>query len=171
MADNHVVNLKSAEENWQNNNALEAGRIIFELVPPKDRPTWASHILRIAIEKSGVPFSAGDYVNRIANDTTAWKSAHSVFGQIRRSTLELENIKTRSHDEDVLLRLHLIAELVAKVTYNATNPVDAFDEDSGWWLVSCAKELGDFLRDNHFSQTVWRVICQTESRHKSVNGH
>jgi hypothetical protein len=36
----------------------------------------------------------------------------------------------------MLLMEHLVlAELVAKVTYNETNPDDEFDEDSGWWVA------------------------------------
>jgi hypothetical protein len=40
-----------------------------------------------------------------------------------------------------LLHLLLLAEIAAKVMYNATQPDDPFDEDSGWWLAPCLREL------------------------------
>jgi hypothetical protein len=42
-------------------------------------------------------------------------------------------------DQETLASLLLLAEMVAKVTYNATDPPDEFDENSGWWIA--AREL------------------------------
>jgi hypothetical protein len=51
-----------------------------------------------------------------------------------------------------------LAELVAKVTYNATDPPDRFDEDSGWWIAACLRDLVDRLGDEEFSEAAWSAL-------------
>jgi hypothetical protein len=62
----------------------------------------------------------------------------------------------------LLLRNLLLAELVAKVTYNSTNPPDEFDEDSGWWVAPCLKDILDFVDDEQFSTAAWAVLTLSE---------
>jgi len=47
---------------------------------------------------------------------------------------------------------------VAKVTYNATNPTDEFDEDSGWWIARCLKDVLELLGDDEFSRSMWTTL-------------
>jgi len=74
-------------------------------------------------------------------------------------TLKLEKAHFRSRSEKLLLPHLLLAELVAKVTYNATNPDDEFDEDSGWWIAVCLKDILDSVSDSAFSEKMWQVLC------------
>jgi hypothetical protein len=55
-----------------------------------------------------------------------------------------------------------LAELTAKVTYNATHPPDEFDEDCGWWIAVYLKRLLDSLHDDSFSQRMWLAFCFDE---------
>jgi hypothetical protein len=55
-----------------------------------------------------------------------------------------------------------LAENVAKVLYNATDPRDEFDEDSGWWIVSCLKDILDVLKDDEFSKVAWLAACSRD---------
>lgn len=51
-----------------------------------------------------------------------------------------------------------LGELVAKVTYNATNPMDEFDEDSGWWIAPCLQDILSRLNDDAFSNEAWAAF-------------
>ena len=62
-------------------------------------------------------------------------------------------------EQELLGWLLALAELVAKVTYNATDPQDEFDEDSGWWIAPCLKGFLDSLNDNEFSNVAWSALC------------
>jgi hypothetical protein len=67
--------------------------------------------------------------------------------------------KRKLSREKTLLLYHLsLAELVAKVTYNASEPRDPFDEDSGWWIVVSLKGLVDLWNDEEFSRRAWMVV-------------
>ena len=47
-----------------------------------------------------------------------------------------------------------------KVTYNATNPNDEFDEDSGWWIVACLRGFVDARwKDEEFATAAWTAAC------------
>jgi hypothetical protein len=61
---------------------------------------------------------------------------------------------------DCLLSL---AELVAKVTYNAAEPPDPFDEDSGWWIAASIRGFVDHRwKDQEFSEAAWSALCCRE---------
>ncbi len=70
----------------------------------------------------------------------------------------MEQLEARTPQQDLLLNHLLLAELVAKVTYNSTNPPDEFDEDSGWWIAPCLKDILDAVNDENFSLTVWSAL-------------
>ena len=80
---------------------------------------------------------------------------------MRKSTLELDRIRERglTKDQELLGWLLALAELVAKVTYSATDPPDEFDEDSGWWIAPCLKGFLDSLNDSEFSNAAWAALC------------
>ena len=52
-----------------------------------------------------------------------------------------------------------LAELVAKVTYNATNPEDEFDEDSGWWIAVHMRWFIEHWGDALFTDAAWNALC------------
>ena len=74
--------------------------------------------------------------------------------------LRLENIDARSYGQELELCQLYLAENVAKVLYNATNPVDPFDEDSGWWTVSCLKDYLDCVGNAEVSGAAWAAIAK-----------
>jgi hypothetical protein len=157
---NHDSNgLEQAAEFWRGGQSLAAGRLIFENLPTEVRPKWASRILRLVIERSGVRFSPIEQVLRIADHAKGWRNARGAFSALRKATLDLERLQTRSKEQNLLLCHLYLAENVAKVIYNATDPPDEFDEDSGWWVVSCLKSVLDLLNDDQFSKVAWSVVC------------
>ena len=151
--------LERAAEYWQDGQALEAGRVIFENLPMETRPKWASRILGLVVERSSVDLPQFQHILDIANHTNEWKKAHKTFETIRFATLNLENKQYRSKDQTMLLCHLYLAELVAKVIYNSTDPPDAFDEDSGWWIPVCLKDILDLLKDGEFSKSMWLALC------------
>jgi hypothetical protein len=159
MPERNGNHLERAAEQWRGGQPLEAGRIIFDNLQPAMRPTWASRILRSVVEKSRVRFSPIEEILRIADNPTEWGKAHGAFSLLRKSTLNLERLQSKSREETLLLSHLYLAENVAKVIYNATHPSDAFDEESGWWIARCLKDVLDLLDDEDFSEEAWLELC------------
>jgi hypothetical protein len=159
MPDQDGSLLERASGHWNGGQPLEAGRLIFDNLPKMARPEWASRILRLVLGKSRIQIPEIDYVLEIADHTTEWRNAHGAFSALRRSTLHLERLQTRSHDQDLILYHLYLAENVAKVIYNAVDPPDEFDEDSGWWVVVCLRSLVDCWSDEKFSEAAWFALC------------
>jgi hypothetical protein len=103
-----------------------------------------------------------------ADHQAIWGNSHRAFSTLRASTLELDELeRTRglTEDQKLLGSILSLAELVAKVTYNATNPPDEFDEDSGWWIAACLKGFVDHRwSDDEFSQAAWLALCSREGQ-------
>ena len=151
--------LSQASEYWRLGQPLAAGRLIFENLPTEVRPHWASHILSLVIEKTKVKSPPIEYIIEIASRPADWGKAHEAFSLARAVTLELNKTKVKPPHQMLLIQHMGLAELVAKVIYNATNPSDEFDEDSGWWIAVCLKNILDLLDDNEFSRSMWLVVC------------
>ncbi len=151
--------LKSVGEYWRCGQPLDAGRLILVNLPTDTRPKWASRILRLVLAKSGVQCPAIEQLLHIADHETEWANAHRQFSILRRSTLDLERLQYRNREEECLLRHFYLAENVAKVIYNSTNPSDEFDEDAGWWVAACLRGFVDWWGDEEFSQAAWSALC------------
>jgi hypothetical protein len=161
---NHDDNkAERAAEHWREGRPLEAGELLYQSLPKEVRPTWASKVLKLVVERSDVHFPRIEYLLYIANHPTEWENAHRAFDLLRDSSLELLALKSRTHNQQLLLSLLSVAALVAKVTYNATDPSDPFDEDAGCWMAVCLKHVLDVLNDHDFSQSAWLTLCCQES--------
>jgi hypothetical protein len=162
MEDKNKEYLGQASECWQSGKPLEAGRLIFENLSAEVRPKWASRILELVVKRTGIRHSAVEYVLRIAGHPSQWKDAHAAFSSVRTSVLELIRADVRSADQMLLLQLLGLAELVAKVVYNSTNPPDEFDVDAGWSIAVSLKDILDLLKDHDFSRMMWSALCFEE---------
>lgn len=151
--------LERASEYWNEGQPLEAGRLIFDNLPTKVRPEWASKILRLVLGRSGIQTPEIEYVLHIADHATEWRNAHDAFSALRQSTLNLERLQARSLEQGLVLYHLYLAENVAKVIYNSIDPPDEFDEDSGWWVVACLRGLVDWWSDEKFSEAAWSALC------------
>jgi hypothetical protein len=100
-------------------------------------------------------------INNIAVRRSAWKDAHKAFEKIRDRTIKLDRIESRSNDQNRLLSLCCLGELVAKVIYNETDPIDPFDEDSGWRIASSAKNVVAEIGDEVVSNEMLNLLCFT----------
>jgi hypothetical protein len=151
--------LNQASEYWRIGQPLEAGRLIFENLPTEIRPRWAASILKSVVERTGVKSPPIEHILHLADRPSEWKDAHKAFSEARDLTLKLDKLTPRSAEQALLLQHMGLAELVAKVIYNATNPPDEFDEDSGWWVAVCLKSILDLLDDDDFSKLMWLALC------------
>ena len=163
--------LTQANEYWRGGHPLEAGKLIYENLPADIRPKWASRILKLVLLRSGIRSSPIEQVLDIADHTAKWGNANRAFFTVRKSTLKLDSIRDRglTKKQELLGWGLALAELVAKVTYNATNPPDEFDEDSGWWIAPCLKGFLDLLNDDDFSNAAWSALCCEASGLKTMS--
>ena len=158
--------LQQAAKLWTTGEALEAGRLIFENLPSKERPRWAAGILKLVLDRSSVEPSLFSRVVTVAENEDLWKQGHQVFDSLRDTTLTFDDLRRSralTNDEELLASIVLLGELVAKVIYNATNPLDEFDNDSGWYIAAHLRAFVDrWSRDEHFVLAAWMVLtsCQ-----------
>ncbi len=165
--------LQQAEEYWRRGQALEAGRIVFENLPDDVRPRWASRILRLILSRSGIRLSKAKHTCYIAENPSEWSKAHKTFDALRDATLRMDRKgrwKRLSRQEKLKAGILGLAELVAKVTYNATNPQDEFDEDSGWWIVASLKGFVDLWDDDDFTKAAWDAFLNFDANDKLHTG-
>jgi hypothetical protein len=160
MANESEDYLEQAAVYWRAGQTHQAGKLIFENLPPEARPRWAAGILKLLVERTGITSKPIEHILRVANDQRQWSQAHDAFSGARAVVLKLDKLREkRSPEQTLLLGLLGVAELVAKVTYNATNPEDEFDEDSGWWIPACARNVLSLLGDVQFAETMWSKLC------------
>ena len=66
---------EQAEEYWWAGRSHQAGNLLYDAMPAKDRPAWAARILRLILKRSGLEASDFLEVLRIADDPTQWGNA------------------------------------------------------------------------------------------------
>lgn len=122
------------------------GQQIFENLPNDIRPVWAGHVLsRFDHYIKDIPISILE-LYPIIDNKDRWKEAHEQFTKIRVFGLENKNYKPEYY-----LRL---AELVAKVTYNASGQPAPFDSDSGHYITSFALKAAEHFDDNRLEEEI-----------------
>lgn len=129
---------------------IKIGQEIFENIPNDIRPGWAGLVLsRFDHYIKNIPTSISE-LYPIIDDIDRWKEAHEQFTKIRVFGLENKNYEPENY-----LRL---AELVAKVTYNASGQSAPFDSDSGHYIASLALKATEYFDDNRLEEEVKSVI-------------
>lgn len=189
MNDEHHRKALVAEAlaHWQGREPLEAGRLLFEDLPNGARPAWAAQVLRLVLERSGLcreathrasptqwlrivapqreqfPHAKVEHVLMLAASPKDWHRAHDAFSAVRSHVLKLDQLERSnrlSSEQDLHLSVLSLAELVAKVTYNASDPLGPFDEDSGWCIVASLRAFIDhgWPNDVVFAEAAWSTL-------------
>src|SRR5215213_3739205 len=128
---------------------IEIGRQIFESLPNDIRPGWAGLILsRFDNLLTDIPRQVAELF-LIIDNKDRWKKAHEQFGKIRRL---LDN---KNYQPEAYL---LLAELVAKVTYNASGQPAPFDSDSGHYIPSTALNATEHFDHDRLEDEVKSAI-------------
>lgn len=122
-----------------NQKDIAKGQQIFDRIANKDRPEWGLQILSAFDEYVGTIPQSIIGLKSIIKDRSKWKEAHNQFTEIRRFLLANKKYKYEGY--------LLLAELVAKITYNASGELAPFDHDSGWHIPALAIETAQYFND------------------------
>jgi hypothetical protein len=87
---------------------------------------------------------------RIADDEKRWRESHEQFGKIRQFYLRHQDFKPETY--------LLLAENVAKITYNLSGHSAPFDSDSGDYIPSLALATADHFNDRKITDEVERIL-------------
>jgi len=140
--------MTSEEHNIKTN--IKIGQQIFENLPNDIKPCWAGLVLsRFDHYIKDIPTSILELYPIIENKDR-WKEAHEQFTKIRVFGLENKNYEPENY-----LKL---AELVAKVTYNASRQSAPFDSDSGHYIPSLALKATGYFDDNRLEEEIKSAI-------------
>lgn len=140
---------------------IKLGQQIFENLPNDIRPIWAGLVLScFDHHNKDIPTSILELFP-IIDDKNRWKEAHEQFSKIRVFGLENKN-----YVPECYLRL---AELVAKVTYNASGQPALFDSDSGNYIASLALTVTEYFNDNKLEKEVKSTILILSRNKKFKN--
>jgi hypothetical protein len=165
MPNNHDNHLERAREYWNGGQSVEAGRLLHDNLPVEARPAWAVRMLRLVLDRSGADRSHFERILYTADHPSQWANGHRCFDLIRAETLKCEDLRRRgslTNDHEIFASLLSLAELVAKVTYNAVDPPDEFDEDSGWYIAASLRGFVELWKDDEFSKAAWSALCCEE---------
>jgi len=137
-------------EQYEIKTNIEIGRHIFESMPNDIRPSWVALILsRFDNYIKDIPTVIKELFPIIDNKDR-WKEAHEQFTRIRRFLLDNKHYQPEAY--------LLLAELVAKVTYNASGQPAPFDTDSGHYIPSTALKATEYFDDERLEEEVKSVI-------------
>jgi hypothetical protein len=145
---------------WKEREYVRVGHILFDAIPSELRPIWAVNLLKIMVKKTGLSTIEIENLITVASDPSTWNQAHAAFSAIRKQVRKLENARPVLQDKRLLLNLYYFAEIVAKVTYNATDADDKFDEDSGWHLPSICYSIAQLLNDPSFLRGLLALLVR-----------
>lgn len=134
------------------------GRIFFDRIPSDQFPRWASRILRVAWSRCPALFPGLEPLVRLLMESQDWSRAKGIFDSLRASTLEGEAVADPTPDQRLGLRLHYLAENIAKACYNRSNPPDPFDDDAGHWIAGCLREYVELIGDEKFRSLAWSAL-------------
>ncbi|MDQ2743749.1 MAG: hypothetical protein M3Z66_15845 [Chloroflexota bacterium] len=134
-----LQHVSKAQLLWDEDRAYQSGELIVSLIPAGSRQVWAATLLHNVLRY--VPYTAEfDKVVDISQHSRRWPEALSAFHRVR--TLRQEETHDRVYDTVAAL-----AENVAKVTYNASNPTVPFDRNAGPRAVADFKRILDAVAD------------------------
>jgi len=138
------MNLKDLENN------IELGRKIFESVPEKARPGWGITLLQVFDNYiDNIPPQIRE-LEEVTADEENWTKAHAQFTKIRTFSLDNPDYKPEA--------FILLAEKVAKITYNSSGLPAPFDSDSGWWIAINAKKTADYFGSKDLIDEVRKIL-------------
>ncbi len=143
---------------WWAGDRVSAGRLLVESISKESRPVWASRLLDDLVTRSQVRHAALATLLYATARPDQWNKAHSIFSMIRSIGLALDRNQQKTGEQQLLARLLAFGELVAKVTYNATEPTDPFDTEAEWSIAPCYKSILDIVIGEDSTQLAWNQL-------------
>ena len=134
---------------------IEIGKRLFENLANDIRPSWGALILsRFDNYIKDIPTPIQELFSIISNKEK-WRDAHEQFTKIRVFTLQNKNYQPQNY--------LLLAELVAKVTYNSSGQPAPFDSDSGHYITSLAIKCAEYFDDSTLEDEIISAILSIPS--------
>lgn len=129
---------------------IKLGKRIYDSVPIQFRPGWGTSLL-MAFDTviKNVPTPIKELCD-IVDDEAKWKESHGQFQKIRQLSLTSKTLQPEAY--------LLLAEKVAKVTYNLSGQSAPFDNDSGDYIPSLALTTADYFKDKKVIDEVDRIL-------------
>ena len=129
---------------------IELGRQIFEAVPKAARPGWGTTLLQTFENYiDNVPQLITELYD-LTSDEQEWGKAHEQFTKIRRYSLANSDYQPESY--------LILAERVAKTTYNESGLSAPFDHHSGWAMAYLATKTADHFDDPILKTEIQRIL-------------
>lgn len=146
----NVIGNFMTNEQYDIKTNIKIGQQIFENLPNDIRPGWAGLVLsRFDHYIKDIPTSILE-LYQIIDNKDRWNEAHGQFSKIRRFLLDNKNYRPEAY--------LLLAELVAKATYNASGEPAPFDSDSGHYIANLALKASEHFDDNRLEEEVKSAI-------------
>ena len=141
-------------DEWLNGDAVAVGRTIMDVLPADAQVARAVAVLDLCRAQYR-PVPEVERVAAIGRDVARWCEGHGAFDHVRVLSLKEERSPT--------LRLYacllFVAEISAKIIYNASQESAPFDDDSPWWLASNARDFVSEVGNPKFDRMVWAALC------------
>lgn len=151
-----------AREHWDAGRPLEAGRTVYERLPSADRPRWAGELLAVTYLRARrlnlvARLPNVERVLAIATEEARWPEARQAHGELQGVLVD----ESRQSPRD-LLRLALLAfaEVVAKVTYNASGQPDPFERSAGPRVATALRAVLAELADGELEAACVKRMLQ-----------
>jgi hypothetical protein len=148
---------RGLETSWRYGDPLEVGKILYERLDPRRRPSWAVGVLDACCSALSTVPAEVEAVREIASTPARWMEARAAFQAVRSVVLANESRSRLAQTVDEAM-LYL-AENVAKVTYNATGASAPYDHDAGWWVAKNARALVELSTDAALGARVWKALA------------
>jgi hypothetical protein len=140
---------------------IKIGQQIFETLPKHIRPGWAGLVLsRFDQHIKGIPPAILE-LYPIIEDKDRWKDAHAQFNKIRQFLLNNKAFQPEAY--------LLLAELVAKVTYNSSGQPAPFDSDSGHYIASLTLTVATHFKNDTLEDEVTSTLLLFNRNKKFLN--
>lgn len=139
---------------------LEIGKEIFERIPTSKRPYWGSLLLA---ELRQLPINEPKQISELREliNSNKWNRTHKQFSEIRNLTL-------KNSDKQKELYL-LLAENIAKITYNQSDTNTPFDSDAGYWIYQLAVKLSQSSGSKEKENRIEGILKLFETEYHSKN--
>jgi hypothetical protein len=124
-----LVDAIGLQERWLSGDFSACETLVSGIAPP-ELARRATIALSACCTTVSTPDEVRDVVRIGQQD---WTKGHAAFDAVRQLTLEGERQRRSASDPSFVMLF--VAENAAKVIYNASVPVDPFDDDSGAWLL------------------------------------
>lgn len=139
-------------EAWREGDAVAVGRALLDALPPAEQVARAVAVLDICRARCPSPREVDD-VAEVGRDPSRWREGHARFDAVRTLTLKAEG-----HPDRLYRMLLHVAEIVAKVVYNASGAPAPFDANSVWWLPRNARDFAAALDDEEVWAEIWASL-------------